>query len=51
MKRLLPLAKLQWLLLSDTAINDAGLKQLAKMPQLHRLTVSGTKVTDKGVEG
>ena len=49
MKKLLPLTKLDWLLLSDTALTDAGLRQLAKMPHLHRLTISGTKVTTAGV--
>ncbi len=50
MKKLLPMAELQWLLLSDTAITDAGLRDLAGMKKLRRLTVTKTKVTAPEVE-
>jgi len=49
MKKLLPLADLNWLLLSETAITDAGLRELAGLKNLHRLTVNKTKVTPEGV--
>ena len=39
-----------WLLLSDTAITDAGLDTLAGMKQLHRLTINKTKVTPAAIE-
>ncbi len=39
-----------WLDLSRTGITDAGLKMLAKMPNLERLDLRGTAVGDAGVE-
>ncbi len=41
---------LNWLLLSDTEITDAGLEHLAGMKSLSRLTINGTKVTPKGID-
>jgi hypothetical protein len=38
-----------WLDLSRTGISDAGLKVLAKMPNLERLDLRGTAVGDDGV--
>lgn len=38
-----------WLDLSRTGITDAGLKVLAKMPNLERLDLRGTAVGDEGV--
>ena len=40
---------LLWLDLSRTGITDAGLKVLAKMPNLERLDLRGTAVGDEGV--
>jgi hypothetical protein len=39
-----------WLDLSRTGITDAGLKALARMPNLERLDLRGTAVGDAGVE-
>ena len=38
------------LFLEDTAITDAGLKQLTGLKSLRRLTVEGTAITDSGLE-
>ena len=40
---------LRWLDLSRTGLTDAGLKALAKMPNLERLDLRGTAVGDEGV--
>lgn len=36
--------------LDRTRISNAGLKHLAKLPNLHELTVSNTAVTDAGLD-
>ena len=43
-------SSLLWLDLSRTGITDAGLKVLAKMPNLERLDLRGTAVGDAGVK-
>lgn len=44
------LSELQWLVLTDTAITDAGLQQFGRLNKLSRLDLEGTRVTDAGVE-
>ena len=41
---------LLWLDLSRTAVTDAGLKVLAKMPNLERIDLRGTSVGDEGAK-
>jgi beta-lactamase regulating signal transducer with metallopeptidase domain/Leucine-rich repeat (LRR) protein len=46
-----PLAKLEWLDVSGSQLNDAGCIRLAQFcPKLETLTLSGTQVTDAGLK-
>jgi len=42
-------SELQWLVLMDTSITDAGLRHLRALTKLSRLDLEGTRVTEAGV--
>jgi hypothetical protein len=48
MEHLTVIEQLQTLVLSDTPVMDAGLKELAKLKHLRKLELHRTKVTDIG---
>ena len=41
--------KLEWLILDDTQITDAGLKEVAKLKKLGLLWLKETEITKAGV--
>ena len=46
---LAPFEKLEWLVLFDCNLTDAGLDELSRLKSLERLDVEGTRVTAQGV--
>ena len=49
--QLAALTRLEWLVLTDTGITDAGLKHLSTLKKLERLDLERTKVSEAGAQG